>query len=102
MKRTSSMVYKPSTEAHELMLYAINDGDLYRTMTTPVIANMTRKAKKGTYDKEKSVDAFYHVATEASKHYNRDFGYSFTVTERFTAAVEMADYYTDEIFFEVV
>lgn len=99
MKRTKSMVYNPSTEAHELMLYAINDGDLYRTMVTPIIDNLHKKAVKGIYDKVKATDAFYHVATEASKHYFRDFGYKFTVTERFTVACEMVDYYTDEIFF---
>lgn len=99
MKRTKNMVYKPSTEAHELLLYAINDGDLYRSMISPVIENMKRKVKKGVYDAVKAQDAFYHVATEASNHYFRDFGYKFDVTARFTAAVEMADYYTDEIFY---
>lgn len=101
MKRTKSMVYTPSAEAHELLLYAINDGDLYSQMVTPIIDNLHKKAKKGIYDKEKAVDAFYHVATEASKHYYRDFGYSFSVTDRFTCAVEMADYYEDEVFLEL-
>ena len=99
MKRTKSMIYNPSAEAHELMLYAINDGDLYRTMICPVIDNMKKKVAKGIYNAEKATDAFYYVATEASNHYFRDFGYKFTVTERFTVACEMVDYYTDEIFF---
>lgn len=101
MKRTKNMVYAPTTEARELFLYATNDGDLYRSMVSPIIASMKKKVAKGIYDAEKAVDAFYHVATEASRHYNRDFGYSFSVTDRYTAACEMADYYNEEIFYTV-
>lgn len=101
MKRTKNMIYKETTESRKLFLYATNDGDLYRSMISPIIANLKRKAAKGIYDAEKAVDAFYPVATEASRHYNRDFGYSFSVTDRFTVAMDMADYYKDEIFFEI-
>lgn len=99
MKRTKNMVYHPSTESHELYLYAINDGDLYRQMISPIIANLKKKASKDIYDKAKAVDAFYHVATEASNHYSRDFGYKFSVTDRFTVACDMADYYEEEVFY---
>ena len=101
MKRTKNMVYNPTTEARELFLYATNDGDLYRQMISPIIANLKRKVAKGIYDAEKAIDAFYHVATEASNHYCRDFGYKFSVQDRFTAAVEMADYYSEEVFYTV-
>lgn len=93
------MIYKPSTEAHELLLYAINDGDLYRQMICPIIDNLKNKVSKNIYDAEKAIDAFYHVSNEASRHYFRDFGYKFSVTDRFTAAVEMAEYYQEEIFY---
>lgn len=99
MKRTKNMVYAPSAEAHELFLYAINDGDLYRNMVSPIIENMKKKAAKGIYNKEKAVDAFYYAANQASKDYYRDFGYNFSVQNRFTVAVEMVEYYTDEMFF---
>ena len=99
MKRTKNMVYNPSAEAHELMLYAINDGDLYRCMICPVIENLKRKVAKGVYNAEKATDAFYHVATEASNHYFRDFGYKFSVTDRYTVACEMVDYYNEEVFY---
>ncbi len=95
------MVYTPSTESHELFLYAINDGDLYRSMICPIIDNMKKKVAKNIYNPEKAFDAFYHVATEASNHYFRDFGYKFSVTNRYTVAVEMAEYYEDEIFYSV-
>lgn len=99
MKRTKSMIYKETEEARELFLYATNDGDLYRSMISPIIANLKKKAAKGIYDAEKAADAFYHVATEASRHYFRDFGYSFSVGDRFTVAVDMADYYSEEVFY---
>ena len=101
MKRTKSMIYKESEESHELFLYATNDGDLYRNMISPIIANLHKKAKKGIYDNEKAVDAFYHVATEASNHYFRDFGYKFSVTDRFTVAIDMAEYYKEEVFYNI-
>ena len=33
--------------------------------------------------------------------YNKDFGYSFSVQDRFTAAVEMEEYYKDEVYYEL-
>lgn len=99
MKHTKNIVYRPSTESNELFLYATNDGELYRTMICPIIDNMKKKASKGIYDKIKASDAFYHVATEASNHYFRDFGYKFSVTDRFTVACDMVDYYEEEVFY---
>lgn len=102
MKHTKSMVYKETAESRELFLYATNDGDLYRQMVTPIIENLRKKMKKGIYDKVKAIDAFYHVATEASNHYFRDFGYKFNVQARFTAACDMVDYYEEEAFYNYV
>lgn len=102
MKRTKNMIYKPTEESRELLLYATNSGDLYRKMTLPVIENLRKKAKKGLYDKEKAIDAWFYVATDASNLYKKDFGYSFTVQDRFTAAIEMESYYReDHVFYEL-
>ena len=102
MKRTKSMVYNPTEESRELFLVATNDGDLYRRMITPIINNLRKKAIKGTYDKDKAVDAYYYAATEASNKYKKDFGYSFSVQDRFTAAVEMEEHYReDEVFYGI-
>lgn len=101
MKHTKSMTYKPSDEARELFLFAINTGDLYRQRISPAIANLRRKAVKGTYDREKAADLFYYIATAASDMYNREFGYRFDVTARWTAAVDMAEYFEEEIFYEL-
>ena len=97
MKRTKKMVYKPTEESRELMLYAINNGELYRRQITPVINSLRRKAAKGTYDSDKAVDVWYYVACSASQMYDKDFGYSFTVTDRFTAAVDMELYYREDV-----
>lgn len=101
MKRTKNMVFNITEESRELFLYTTNDGDLYRHMITPIINNLRKKAAKGIYEKEKAVYAYYNVATEASKKYERDFGYRFGVADRFTVAVEMADYYEEETFYNI-
>lgn len=99
MKRTKNMVYTPSEEANELFMYAINDGRLYRRMTENILNNLEKKIKNGIYDKDKAVDLWYYLANEASNKYNEDFGYRFTVKERFTAAVDIAEYYEEQILF---
>ena len=101
MKHTKSMTYNPTVESRELFLYATNDGNLYRQMITPIIANLRKKAKKGVYDGEKAVDAYYPVATKASDKYGKYYGYTFSVQDRFTVAVEMEEYYKEEVFFEL-
>ena len=102
MKRTKSMIYKETVESRELFLYATNDGELYRRMITPIIENLRKKAAKGWYDENKAVDAYYRIACEASKRYNKDFGYSFSVQDRFTAAVDMEECYReDEVFYDL-
>ena len=53
MKRTKSMIYKETVESRELLLYATNDGNLYRKMILPVIENLRKKAIKGIYDKKR-------------------------------------------------
>ena len=102
MKRTKSMIYKETVESRELLLYATNDGNLYQRMILPVIENLRKKAMKGTYDTDKAIDAYYRIACEASKMYNKDFGYSFSVQDRFTCAVNMEEYYKDDqVFYEL-
>jgi hypothetical protein len=91
------MTYNPTEESRELFLYAVNDGNLYRNISTHTIGNLQKKHRMGAYDKEKAVDAWYYVATEASNKYFKEFGYKFSVADRFTCAVEMEDYYKEEV-----
>lgn len=97
MKRTKNMIYKETEESRELFLYTINDGEIYKTQTTAIINNLKKKYNRGLYDQQKAVDAFYYLACTGSEKYNRDFGYSFSVGDRFTAAVEFEQYYKDHI-----
>jgi ABC-type phosphate/phosphonate transport system permease subunit len=103
MKRTKSMVYKETVESKELTLYALNDYTLYRLYIAPLIMNLTKKAAKGIYNKDKAVDGWYTVATKASKFYSKDFGYIFSdyifsVQDRFTTAVELEEFFHDQVF----
>ena len=97
MKKTKSMIYRASEESRELTLYAENTGELYRKYVVPVIKMLHKKYIKGTFDAEKSIPVWYNIATEASKMYNREFGYSFSVTDRYTAACDLAEGYFDLI-----
>lgn len=103
MKRTKSMVYTPSTEARELTLYAVNTGSLYDRAVVPAVRNLAKKHRKGTFDADRAIDAFYPIATEAARMYCREFArledapQVFDVTARFTAAADMLDYYMENI-----
>jgi hypothetical protein len=97
MKITRNMFYNPSTESEELTLCIENNGDAYRAIMA-AIENLKKKAERGTYDPEKATILYYHIATEESKRYYKNFGYSFTVTERWTAAVELEEAHREEVF----
>lgn len=103
MKHTKSMIYSPSAEARELTLYAINTGSLYTRSVVPVVRNLARKYRKGTFDAARAIDAFFPIATEAARMYCREFArledapQIFDVTARFTAAADMLDYYMENV-----
>jgi len=103
MERTKNMVYRPSIESRELTLYATNDGRLYDYRIVPVVRNLAKKFAKGTFNPDKAIDAFYPVATEAAKKYCREFARVedapriFSVTDRFTTAADMVEYYMENI-----
>ena len=101
MKRTRNMYYKETVESRELTLYAENDSRIYHSNIVPVIENLTRKYKKGIYDSEKAVDLWFYVATAASEKYFKEFGYKFSVQERFSAEVEFEKDFLETIEFNV-
>lgn len=90
MKRTKNMTYNETAEARELELYALNSYELY-ALYNSICNNLKRHARRGEYDREKAADAFYYFTCNASQAYKRDFGYSFSVGDRFTAAVNIRD-----------
>ena len=89
MKITKNMVFKESAEATELYVYCLNNGIDMKDYYT----NLDRKRKKMVYDSLKAIELFYHVANKATEMYNKEFGYKFTVTERWTAATMLRDCY---------
>ena len=90
MKRTKNMIYKETTESRELYIYSMNNRRIYDGFKYDV-NNLNKKVKKGVYDSDKAVDLFYYLATEASNLYKKEFGYSFSVGDRFTVAVDMME-----------
>lgn len=90
MKRTKNMVYRETEEARELYLYAVNDYRAYETLKW-VKKNLEKKMNRGTYNKDRAVDAMYRVATIASDEYKRCFGYGFSVQDRFTCATDLEE-----------
>lgn len=98
MKRTSSVVYRETIESRELHLYGVNNDIVYRHFKE-VSKNLKKKIEKGTYDSDKAIDAFYHVANTASKEYEREFGYGFSVQDRFTCACDLKDDFEEEVYY---
>lgn len=95
------MVYRPTQESVELYNYTVNNGRFYNKYTEPLMKNLAKKYMKGTYDKEKAIDAYYALATESAKQYVKEYctpgDNVFSVTDRFTVAVDM-----EKRYFEVI
>ena len=100
MKRTKNMIVNPTTESDELFLYAVNTSRLYQWVIT-VVRNLARKYRKGIYDPDKARDAYYPIACEAAKMYQHEFGTPgasiFSVSDIFTAAAAMEEYYLENV-----
>jgi hypothetical protein len=61
-------------DAQELMLYAENDGDLYRQRYQPIVKNLLAKKKRGVYDFAKSIQLWMYFVNAAAQKYNKEFG----------------------------
>jgi len=96
MKRTKSMIYNQTQESIELAHFAANTESIYPQICATV-RNLAKKFTKGVYDAEKAVDAFYYIACAASDLYKKWFGYGFSVADRFSAAVDLRDYFSENI-----
>ena len=96
MKRTKSMIYNKTQESIELTHFAANTELIYPQICATV-RNLAKKFAKGVYDAEKAVDAFYYIACNASDLYKKWYGYGFSVADRFSAAVDLRDYFSENI-----
>ncbi|GEM_PF-1267610 len=59
----------------DLYQFIINDGDLYRQMTIPIIKNLLTKRARGTFDEAKALKAWLNLADAGAKKYAKEFGY---------------------------
>jgi hypothetical protein len=91
--------------AEELMLYIVNDSDLYRGHTQAILNNLARKVKKGVFDQAKSVILWGYLADAGAKKYTKEMGSSklngsygiFDKLTRMGVAVALSEYYKDEL-----
>ncbi len=92
--------------AVELVLFAENDGDLYRQMRKPIETNLLKKYKAGTYSHTLALKAWMNFADTAAKKYSKEYGSPgdwsrvFTPATRRLAATEMRDTWEREMPYE--
>ena len=89
-------------DVDELVLYITNDGDLYRSRALPTIANLARKLKRGSYDKDLAIKAWQYLADDGVRKYDKEFvsgqGKLFLDKATRTAiAKELRDYYEEQV-----
>ena len=92
-----------SDAARELELYAENDGDLYQQSGVPIMKNLSKKFKKGTYDPELGAKLWKYHADRAAKKYSQDHSTGddwktmFTPRDRMEMARSMEDSWRSEM-----
>lgn len=62
------------TAASELAQYAVNDGEIYRSNTVPIITNLAKKIAGDKYDGEKAIKLWVYNANLAAQKYAWEFG----------------------------
>ena len=85
--------------ARELHLVTENNSELYTGMFVPMVRNLIRKKKKGTYDSEKAIKLFEYLAEAGAKKYRKEFGGdvdTFTPATRKLVATQFRDDFEDE------
>jgi hypothetical protein len=66
--------FRDPDAAREIELFADNDSQLYFQSRKPILANLARKYKKGTYDIDKAAKLWRYYVEAAMKKYNKEFG----------------------------
>lgn len=86
---------------YELRLHIENSEQLYRSQMVPIIKNVQRRMKKGTYDHGLAPKLWQYLVDNGARNYCKLYGGSvrwvFPVDMRRTLAQEFADDYRDEI-----
>jgi len=66
--------YKDPEMAREIELYADSDSMLYFQRRKPILINLSKKYKKGTYDIQKAAKLWRYYIDAALEKYNKEFG----------------------------
>lgn len=96
MKITKSMYYCESHEAEDLYLYIINNRGLYFEIVS-TCKTLTKHLKKNSYSKDKAIGYYYRIASKGAKMYKQELGNNFSVTNRYTVAVDLEENFFDRV-----
>jgi len=66
--------FRDPDAAREIELFADNDSQLYFQMRKPILINLGKKYKKGTFDIDKAAKLWRYYVEAAMKKYNKEFG----------------------------
>jgi hypothetical protein len=66
--------YNDRDMAREIQLYADNNSQLYFSRKLPILKNLQKKYKKGTYNVEKAAKLWRYFIDDALQRYNKEFG----------------------------
>ena len=86
-------------ESRELKLYIDNDSQLYNSRFMPIMKNLSKKMKKGNFDKKLAIKGFMILVDDGAKKYVKDFGGNakemFSKKDRIAVASDLADEFED-------
>jgi len=74
IKIGSLPTYKDKEAAREIQLFADNDFQLYQQRQRPILINLGKKYKKGTYDIHKAAKLWRYYIDAAMQKYHKEFG----------------------------
>lgn len=74
IKIGSLPTYKDKDAAREIQLYADSDYVLYQQRKRPILINLGKKYKKGTYDVSKAAKLWRYYIDAAMQKYHKEFG----------------------------
>ena len=66
--------YSDPDMARELYLYSTNDSQLYYSQRRPILINLSKKYKKGTFDIDKAAKLWRYFVDSSLQKYNKEFG----------------------------
>ena len=90
------MNYRESHEAVDLYLHITNIRSLYFEIVS-ACKTLAKHLKKHEYSKDKAISYYYRIASKGAKMYKQELGNNFSVTNRYTVAVDLEKYFFDRV-----